>query len=401
MPTVNCILDTRRPNKEGNYPIKLRITHKGKRRLYGFDTSLIHENDWVLVNQPNVPKALKAIRQEMDIQVAKALQVIRKLEPFTFAAYDQMVKPKKHVKPIENLITLKKLFYIQMDMLMNENRLGYADGFRTTWNNLKKYNGGNEPSFSDITVSFLKGFQASFTAQGKSLTTVGIQLRNLRTVVNIAKDRGLMADYPFGKRKYQIPTGRNVKKALNLSDIETIYKLKELTEKESLARDIFYFSYLCNGMNLKDILNLKWTDIEDNCITFRRAKTIRHNNQPITIPINQRIQAIIDRLGDPDSPFIFPFINPLDSPYSQRLTLKVMTKKVNEGLAGISVKAKLPKRITTYAARHTFSTILQRSGAPISFISEALGHSSLVTTQNYLAGFDIKAKQQWQKALIQ
>ena len=56
--------------------------------------------------------------------------------------------------------------------------------------------------------------------------------------------------------------------------------------------------------------------------------------------------------------------------------------------------------VTTYAARHSFATILQRSGASTDFISEALGHSNVRTTQNYLAGFEDEAKKDTVKALI-
>ena len=55
--------------------------------------------------------------------------------------------------------------------------------------------------------------------------------------------------------------------------------------------------------------------------------------------------------------------------------------------------------VTTYAARHSFATILQRSGAGTAFISEALGHSSTKTTQNYLAGFEDETKRNLTKAL--
>lgn len=48
----------------------------------------------------------------------------------------------------------------------------------------------------------------------------------------------------------------------------------------------------------------------------------------------------------------------------------------------------IEKPITTYYARHSFATILKNSGAPVAMISQALGHSSLTTTQNYLAGFE-------------
>ena len=41
-----------------------------------------------------------------------------------------------------------------------------------------------------------------------------------------------------------------------------------------------------------------------------------------------------------------------------------------------------------HAARHTFATVLKRSGVNISIISESLGHSDLETTQIYLDSFE-------------
>ena len=43
--------------------------------------------------------------------------------------------------------------------------------------------------------------------------------------------------------------------------------------------------------------------------------------------------------------------------------------------------------LTTYVARHTYATVLKRSGVNIALISESLGHSSLTTTQIYLDSF--------------
>lgn len=55
--------------------------------------------------------------------------------------------------------------------------------------------------------------------------------------------------------------------------------------------------------------------------------------------------------------------------------------------------------LTTYVARHSFATILV-SGAPLAFASESLGHTSILTTQKYFAGFELSARMEYTKALI-
>ena len=56
--------------------------------------------------------------------------------------------------------------------------------------------------------------------------------------------------------------------------------------------------------------------------------------------------------------------------------------------------------LTTYVARHSFATILLRSGVPMIFASQSLGHSNLITTQKYFAGFDLAAQTEYGKVLI-
>ena len=65
----------------------------------------------------------------------------------------------------------------------------------------------------------------------------------------------------------------------------------------------------------------------------------------------------------------------------------------------ISKKVGIDKPCTTYYARHSFSTVMKRSGANIQFISEALGHCSINTTKSYLDSFEDDVKKEMAKAL--
>ena len=48
-------------------------------------------------------------------------------------------------------------------------------------------------------------------------------------------------------------------------------------------------------------------------------------------------------------------------------------KTINNYLNKIGKEIGYDKPLTTYAARHSYATILKRSGAPLGFRSEALG----------------------------
>ena len=50
-------------------------------------------------------------------------------------------------------------------------------------------------------------------------------------------------------------------------------------------------------------------------------------------------------------------------------------------------------------ARHTFSTVLKRSGVSTEYIQEALGHSDIKTTENYLDSFEKEVKKEFAQRL--
>jgi site-specific recombinase XerD len=72
----------------------------------------------------------------------------------------------------------------------------------------------------------------------------------------------------------------------------------------------------------------------------------------------------------------------------QEDTIDLLVHLINDHMKQIALELEIPKPITTYCARHSFATILKNSGVFTEFISEALGHTSLETTKNYLAGFE-------------
>ena len=63
-------------------------------------------------------------------------------------------------------------------------------------------------------------------------------------------------------------------------------------------------------------------------------------------------------------------------------------KRINRYLKLIGEHLHLPIPLTTYVARHSFATVLKRSGVSTSIISESLGHSSEKITQIYLDSFE-------------
>jgi site-specific recombinase XerD len=54
----------------------------------------------------------------------------------------------------------------------------------------------------------------------------------------------------------------------------------------------------------------------------------------------------------------------------------------------LALLAGVDENISTYYARHSYTTISIQNGASLEFMQESLGHQNILTTQNYWAGFD-------------
>lgn len=129
---------------------------------------------------------------------------------------------------------------------------------------------------------------------------------------------------------------------------------------------------------------------------------MRSDPKPITVFINDDMKAIIKRLGNKDSSpnnYIFPIMEQGISPLRQYELMQLFVHFINDWMKHILNSLGIDKKATTYVARHTFSTVLKRSGASTEYIQEALGHSNIKTTENYLDSFDKEVKKDFAKRL--
>ena len=387
--TVTIVPDKRRIKDNVTYPLKLRVTYQGERKYYatGYNASL---KDFLLMKENKERGELRKVNLALtEIQI-KAQKCCDNLESFSFLKFEETFFPKKI--PVVNI---QSAFDSYIQELKANDQIGTWSSYSCACVSLHKFK--SRLKFEQITPEFLRSYERWFVGQGRSITTVGIYLRSLRAVMNVAIEQRMMSieDYPFGKRKYIIPTGRNIKKALTLDEIANIYNYK-LEEKsiDDMCRDFWIFIYLCNGLNVKDFCLLKYKNIEEDFIVFNRAKTIRTrrtNPEPIRISIKEDARRIISKWGQnqvSSDTYIFPFLKVGMTLEKQRDIIKLITRLINEHMKQIAIELEIFKPITTYYARHSFATILKNSGVSTEFICEALGHTSLQTTKNYLAGFE-------------
>lgn len=403
--TTAIILDKRFLRKDKTYAVKLRLTYYRDQRYYPVNVSL-NEDEWEKVHSEKPRKEHKAHLLYFNEIEQKALAIIKDMSVFSFPAFEK----KFDQKPKEGADTIS-LFESYILQLKTENRIGTAESYNCALSSIKSFIGTKRRkklSFADVTPELLDEYEQWMLGKGNSKTTIGIYTRSLRAIINNAIAGGYLDKdaYPFGKRKYQIPSGKNTKKALKMADIAAIINYKTTSRFQERARDLWVFSYLCNGANIKDIAKLKYKNIVGGKIHFIRSKTERSTKQDlksISAFLLPETKAIIEKWGNPDCDsenYIFWILDKDDNPEKVYAKVKQTFRRINAHMKKIGAALGIDIKLTTYSARHSFATALKRSGAPTEFISESLGHKDLKTTENYLDSFEDDMKESYQKQLL-
>lgn len=403
IPHVKLVLDTRYPKKNGLFPVKIRITYNRKQKYYPIGKDLSKDDFKTTLSPDKLEKTLKEASDMFKKKEGKALDIIEELKSFDFKRFEERFKGFTSSKT--DVTTLYKEYIKKLE---NNDQVRTADSYRYSLKSISSYY-KNNLDFEDVTVDFLRGYEKWMTQKNKSITTVGMYLRCLRTVFNLAIEKQIVPrdSYPFGKRKYVIPASNNIKKAISINDIEKIISYDSgVSLAESIARDYWVFSYLSHGLNFKDVAKLKYKNIDGDTINVIRSKTsnsTKNNQKHISIPLLPESLKIIERLGNKDisrENYVFPILKPKLSVIDQEKLIKQFIKTTNKYMGRIGKKLGINTRITTYVSRHSFATIMKFSNAPTSFIQEQLGHTSVVTTENYLASFDLDTKREYSKKLL-
>lgn len=434
-----CItLDTRRVKmKTGKYPVKLLVTYDRNSKRYQTIYDLT-EQEYRKLFSKSVPENLIKIREDLKQLKRSADDIIGGVHSLSFIEFEKdfilnnpLFYQRKSIKentalknygfnvvmydnrfPIFKLPkpepdTLLAVFLFYISKLLSEHRIRTAANYQTTYIAIANFRGNKR--FVEVNAAFLKQLEIWMLDKGYSKTTVGIYTRCLRAIFNEAIFQGIIKrekNYPFGRRLYQPPSSRNVKKALSLEDVSKIYHYQPECERERKAKDFWLFSYLANGINPTDIAYLKYKNIDEDYLVFQRAKTensTRNDPKPITVFISEDLHKIIEYWGNKDkSPdnYIFPILEHNISPLRQVELTELFVQAINDWMAKIRKKLGIERKVTTYVARHTFSTIMKRAGASTEFIQESLGHTSIKTTENYLDSFERTMKKEYSRKLV-
>jgi integrase/recombinase XerD len=398
-PTATFFLDTRKAKANGSFPLKLTIYCKPNKKRYSVNIDLT-QDDWNKLNSPKLrDERLREVKIKMGAELQKANCILESLTPFSFTRFESEYFPSAVA---DRDLTLKGWFDRYIKELEQQGREGTRISYNTTLNSFL----GFRPNLkiSDITKELLQEYERFMILKKKSPSTIGIYLRQLRAILNQAIAKGVLKpeDYPF--KNFEIPASRNIKKSLSDGELEKLLNHEPKFDHQKKALDFWVLSYLCNGMNVTDILHLTPGNVNGRFMHFVRQKTKRTKKKdlrPIKVALSPRALEIISkwRSNNAESPYLFPILEAELTPKTVKHRTQRFIKFINDGMEEVRKDLGFEQKVGTYVARHSFSTRLMRKGVSTQYIKDSLGHSSVAVTENYLGDFNEDVKQEYAQYL--
>lgn len=393
---VSFYLDTRRKKRNGLYPVKLRVytSSPRKQKLYPTPYEMTSTEFDEVMDMSNTDNSKQDLRSELNDQLKRAREEAKKIVPFSFEKFEEKLSKKQG-----DALKVKYQYEERIRELIQSKQIGTANTYELGMKSLKVYHEMKfktkfeNLTFDLISKKWLEGYEAFMIDElERSATTVSIYVRTLRTLFNkVIEEKELDREfYPFGNKRYEVPSSKNVKKALNKEQLTMLYNAETSSVEQQKAKDFWFFSFACNGMNIKDIANLKYKNIDEDVLTFYRSKTkktAKKDSKPIEVELMKFEKGIIEKYGNErksNNTYIFDIIDERMDEFEKMNSVKNFTRYINQHMKKLCMSNELNFDISTYTARHSYASNLVASGASIVETMESLGHRNIQTTQNYL-----------------
>jgi integrase len=392
MANFSIILDTRKANAQGLFPIKFLLTHNntntsistglfvGKEMFTGNPLDALnnkcpnHEqiNSYIRILYINYMESIYKAEEKYNISNATAAEVRELL--------------KKNAAQKEEIVTFSKVI---REYMSNCNSAKTASGYKYAFSFLCEFFGRNEITFEELNYENIVKFNRWLERDhALSVNTRSIIFRNIRTIFNhaIKTDKINSNLYPF--KKFEIKSAQKEKRFLTIDELISIINA-DVKGGEKMARDFFLLSFYLCGINPIDLFNLRKPNKRGE-VSFIRQKIAHTEPQPVHLFVEQIAQDIADQY-----PNDIYFVG-LKKKHREYETFK---RRASERLASVGDKLGITN-LNFYLARYTWATIADKIGIPHEIISKALGHTDSTTAEKYYISFDWNKVREANKKVI-
>ncbi len=245
---------------------------------------------------------------------------------------------------------------------------------------------GIKLAFQHITLTFHTEFIQYLQDQNLSENYIGTQIKNIKTVMNDAFERGHHNCMDFQKSSFTTSKEEVNNIYLNMEEILTIKKINYSGRPDlDVARDLFVIAAV-TGLRVSDYKKLTTSNIrEHNGTKYLKIKT-QKTGKIVNIPLHPYILDILKKRNNE-----FPGMIP-----EQKINVALKSigrkAKLNEDIVikrtigGVLIETPFKKHalLTNHTARRSFCTNAYKAGMPVIDIMAVSGHTSEKVFYNYI-----------------
>ena len=390
MASIDVVLFASKILKNGEHPIMVRLIKDRKAKYISTGESC---SKALWDDKKNLPSKKHPLSKEMVIKIEKvkteAKRLLMKLEDeqSDFSSEEFTKKLKNQSRKTTVIQFLDEV----IAELIKADKIGNANVHKNLRNVILRFRNKKDFTFAELDGSFLRKFEQDFRERGVSEVSMSVHFRTFRALYNraISEDFAKKESDPFVDFKVSKFNTKTKKRAIKKDEILKIANL--IVEKGTRlynSQNAFMFSYYCSGINISDIIELEWKNISpDDMLDYVRNKTGQQMKLKL-LPPAKEILAYYQKYNTGE--YIFPYLDKSTHKTETQINnrVKKITKQINQDLKTLAQMAEIEINLTTYVARHTFATVLKRSGVSIPKIGEMLGHGAEKTTTIYLDDFE-------------
>lgn len=401
MVTYKIVLDERRKKSDGKYSLVFRITYN--RSTINLLTGInIYSENWNSTGSTinNSCINYKELKKTLLTKYAALQKHILQLEDdgiFSFENLRELVNKGKAIKKHTTFLSFaNKLITDMMDI----RRTGNAIVYQTAVNRLLNYCNDKSITFERINYNLLEAFKQQLIKDGIKTNSISNYLRTIRAIYNKAIKEKIVdkSCYPFGE--VQIKTERTAKRAIQLSDVQSIYAVEyKANTPKWHAKNYFLLSFYLRGISFTDLAYLKTDNQAKDRVLYSRRKT----KAKLNIQITDTAMDILNLYQDENKKYFLPVLpsNIIEDGLAAKKIIYQWIKTTNKWLRKIAQDLSIEADITTYVTRHSWATIAKRLGYSNEIIAEALGHEHGNRVTNiYLDKFDINTIDEMNEVII-
>jgi Site-specific recombinase XerD len=387
--TVNLKLWKYRPQKDGTYPIYVRITKNRKSSWQSTNIS-VRLKDWddakgkVKPSHPNSAR-LNALLKQIELKYQNDVVAI---ENEDLSVGIRRIKTMIYGQDEKNFMSVA---YELLSRYKSEGKISFHDKAASIIRKFRSYMNSADFSFQDIDIRLLINYQQYLIEEYHNKpNSVNSNLKFIKTVFLYAQRMEYIPLHvnPFLKYKFlKVQTERGFLTPEEIAAIENL----DLEGKHNLARakDIVLFQYYSGGLRISDVLLLQPDNIYDNRVFI----TIKKTGKQTSHKLMPKALEIADRYMQMGKEFIFGYLSDgldLDDLIKVDAEISSKTALINKYLKEIGELCGIKKTVSTHIFRHSFATNALQQGMSLDVLQSILNHSNIRETQIYAKVLDKK-----------